>query len=78
MRAGGTNDNKADGKLEIKEVGEKKFKAKLTLENFGNEAKTYKFPYEYRNYRGEKEYVWPIPQPDVDSNHDLEQNDLWK
>ncbi len=42
VRAEGTNDNKADGKLEIKEVGEKKFKAKLTLENFGNEAKTYK------------------------------------
>ena len=42
VKAEGTNDNKADGKLEIKEIGEKKFKAKLTLENFGTEAKTYK------------------------------------
>ena len=41
VKAEGTNDNKADGKLEIKEVGEKKFKAKLTLENFGSEPKTY-------------------------------------
>lgn len=42
VKAEGTNDTKADGKLEIKEVNEKKFKAKLTLENFGNEPKTYK------------------------------------
>jgi len=42
VKAEGTNDDKADGKLEIKEIGEKKFNAKLTLENFGNEAKTYK------------------------------------
>ena len=41
VKAEGTNDNKADGKLEIKEVGEKKFRAKLTLENFGSEPKTY-------------------------------------
>ena len=42
VKAEGTNDDKADGKFEIKEIGEKKFKAKLTLENFGTEAKTYK------------------------------------
>ena len=42
VKAEGTNDDKADGKFEIKEIGEKKFKARLTLENFGNEAKTYK------------------------------------
>lgn len=41
VRAEGTNDNKADGKLEIKEVAEAKFKAKLTLENFGDTEKTY-------------------------------------
>lgn len=41
VKAEGTNDNKADGKLEIKEVSEKKFRAKLTLENFGSEPKTY-------------------------------------
>nr|WP_315104612.1 S8 family serine peptidase [uncultured Catonella sp.] len=42
VKAEGTNDTKADGKLEIKEISEKKFKAKLTLENFGNEPKTYR------------------------------------
>ena len=42
VKVEGTNDTKADGKLEIKEISEKKFKAKLTLENFGNEPKTYK------------------------------------
>ena len=42
VKAEGTNDTKADGKLEIKEVNEKKFKAKLTLENFGNETRTYR------------------------------------
>lgn len=42
VKAEGTNDDKADGKLEIKEIGEKKFKAKLTLENFGNETRTYR------------------------------------
>ncbi|MGP1611812.1 MAG: S8 family serine peptidase [Catonella sp.] len=41
VRAEGTNDNKADGKLEIKEVAKAKFKAKLTLENFGDTKKTY-------------------------------------
>lgn len=41
VKAEGTNDNKADGKLELKEVEEKKFRAKLTLENFGSEPKTY-------------------------------------
>lgn len=51
---------------------------KDAVDRVNNEAKTYKFPYEYRNYRGEKEYVWPIPQPDIDSNPSLEQNDLWK
>ena len=42
VKAEGTNDTKADGKLEIKEIEEKKFSARLTLENFGEEAKTYK------------------------------------
>lgn len=42
------------------------------------EAKTYNFWYEYRNYRGEMEYVWPIPQTELDSNPMLTQNELWK
>ena len=41
------------------------------------EAATYGFMYEYRNYRGELEYEWPLPQSDVDSNEGLEQNPLW-
>ena len=41
VKAEGTNDDKADGKLEIKEIGEKKFRANLTLENFGQDDKTY-------------------------------------
>ncbi|MGP1403505.1 MAG: S8 family serine peptidase [Catonella sp.] len=42
VKVEGTNDTKADGKLEIKEISEKKFKARLTLENFGNETRTYR------------------------------------
>lgn len=37
----GTNDDKKDGKLELKELDNKKFKAKLEFENFSNEDKTY-------------------------------------
>ena len=51
---------------------------KDAVDRVNNEAKTYNFPYEHRNYRGEQEYVWPIPQPDIDSNPNLEQSDLWK
>ncbi len=42
------------------------------------EAEYYGFWYEYRNYRGEMEYIWPIPQTEVDSNSELEQHSLWK
>ena len=68
VKAEGTNDNKADGKLEIKEVGEKKFRAKLTLENFGSEPKTYsistKAVYEpvTEGYRTETPEVVDSPQ----------------
>lgn len=51
---------------------------KDAVDRINNEASTYNFWYEYRNYRGDKEYVWPIPQGDIDSNSQLEQNDLWK
>lgn len=68
VKAEGTNDNKADGKLEIKEVSEKKFRAKLTLENFGSEPKTYsistKAVYEpvTEGYRTETPEVVDSPQ----------------
>ncbi len=42
------------------------------------EAETYNFWYEYRNFRGEMEYIWPIPMTEVDCNSELEQHDLWK
>lgn len=36
------------------------------------------FLYEKRNYRGEQEYIWPIPQAEVDANKNMEQHNLWK
>lgn len=51
---------------------------KDAVDRINNEASTYKFAYEYRNYKGEQEYVWPIPQTELDSNPLLTQNDLWK
>ena len=51
---------------------------KDAVDKINNEATTYKFAYEYRNYKGEQEYVWPIPQTELDSNPMLTQHDLWK
>lgn len=51
---------------------------KDAVDRINDEASTYKFAYEYRNYKGEQEYVWPIPQTELDSNPLLTQNDLWK
>lgn len=36
------------------------------------------FNYEVRNFRGEQEYVWPIPLHEMDTNDKLEQHPLWK
>ena len=36
------------------------------------------FLYEQRNFRGEQEYVWPIPLAEVDANTEMEQHPLWK
>ena len=36
------------------------------------------FLYEQRNFRGEKEYVWPIPLGEIDTNTEIEQHILWK
>ncbi|MGQ1946963.1 RagB/SusD family nutrient uptake outer membrane protein [Geofilum sp. OHC36d9] len=51
---------------------------KDAVDRINNEATTFNFWYEYRNYRGEQEYFWPIPQTEIDSNSQLEQNSLWK
>ena len=51
---------------------------KDAVDRINNEAATYNFWYEKRNFRGEQEYVWPIPQADIDSNPNLVQSDLWK
>jgi hypothetical protein len=51
---------------------------KNAVDRINNEAETYNFWYEYRNFRGEQEYVWPIPQTEIDSNSQLEQHSLWK
>lgn len=36
------------------------------------------FNYEKRNFRGEMDYVWPIPTNEIDTNSKLEQHSLWK
>lgn len=51
---------------------------KDAVDRVNDEASTYKFAYEYRNYKGEQEYVWPIPQTELASNPKLTQNELWK
>ena len=42
------------------------------------EKAKYNFWYEDRNYRGEQEYEWPLPQTELDANSKLVQNPLWK
>ena len=38
------------------------------------------FDYEYRTFLmpEDKNYIWPLPQNDIDTNSELEQHDLWK
>ncbi|MGN0282014.1 MAG: RagB/SusD family nutrient uptake outer membrane protein [Prevotella sp.] len=43
-----------------------------------NERTTYGLAYETRIFNGERDYVWPIPLGELDSNKALEQNSLWK
>ena len=51
---------------------------KDAVDRINAEAETYNFWYEYRNYRGEQEYVWPIPQTEIDCNSQLVQHSLWQ
>ncbi|MDR0536689.1 MAG: RagB/SusD family nutrient uptake outer membrane protein [Tannerellaceae bacterium] len=43
-----------------------------------NERTTYGLAYEPRKSIGERDYVWPIPTPELDSNTKLEQHNAWK
>ncbi|MDO5523944.1 MAG: RagB/SusD family nutrient uptake outer membrane protein, partial [Bacteroidia bacterium] len=47
-------------------------------ERINQEAADNNFSYEYRNFRGQMEYVWPIPLAEVNANKQLEQHELWK
>ncbi len=51
---------------------------KNAVDAINKEASDNGFWYEYRNYRGDMEYVWPIPLHELDSNTELEQHALWK
>ncbi|MCQ2772918.1 MAG: RagB/SusD family nutrient uptake outer membrane protein [Bacilli bacterium] len=51
---------------------------KDAVDRINAEGSKYGLWYEYRNYRGEQEKEWPIPQREIDSNSMLEQNPLWK
>lgn len=51
---------------------------KDAVDRINEEASENDFWYEYRNYRGDMEYVWPIPLHELDSNAKLEQHSLWK
>lgn len=51
---------------------------KDAVDRINAEASYYNFWYETRNYRGDQEYEWPIPQTELDCNSQLEQNSLWK
>lgn len=51
---------------------------KNAVDRINKEAADYGLNYEYRNYRGEMEYVWPIPLKETDANPNLEQHALWK
>lgn len=46
--------------------------------NIEKERTTLGLAYEPRQYNGERDYVWPIPTAELDSNDLLEQNELWK
>ena len=46
--------------------------------NIEKERTTLGLAYETRQYNGERDYVWPIPTAELDSNELLEQHELWK
>lgn len=46
--------------------------------NVEYERTTLGLAYETRTYNGERDYVWPIPLDELESNSMLEQHELWK
>lgn len=48
------------------------------VNNIEKERTTLGLAYETRQYNGERDYVWPIPTAELDSNDLLEQHELWK
>ena len=49
--------------------------AELRIEN---ERTMYGLAYEARKFNGERDYVWPLPTAELDTNKKLVQHDLWK
>ncbi len=83
VRATGTNDDVADGKLELKQIDSKKFIAHLSLTNFGDKEKTYKVTskaiYEPTEIvrEGEKELVYRTQKSKIlTSSQDLKSEDI--
>ena len=50
---------------------------KDAVDRINAEKTRYGFNYETRHFRGPQEYVWPLPQAEIDSNKELVQNALW-
>lgn len=48
------------------------------VERVENERTSLGLSYEPRQYNGERDYVWPIPTGELDTNSLLEQHELWK
>ena len=46
--------------------------------NIENERTMYGLAYEARKFNGERDYVWPLPTAELDTNKKLVQHDLWK
>lgn len=46
--------------------------------NIEKERTTYGLAYEARKFNGARDYVWPLPTAELDTNKKLVQNDLWK
>lgn len=48
------------------------------VRNIEQERTTYGLAYEPRLFNGERDYVWPLPTNELDTNPKLIQHDLWK
>ena len=48
------------------------------VEHIEKERTTYGLAYEPRKFNGDRDYVWPLPTGELDTNKKLVQHDLWK